>query len=328
MKVIPVAVVGGGPCGLGVGVAARLASLDCVIFDKSSAVSAITNYPTHMTFFSTSEKLELGGVPFTSVADKPTRREALKYYHRIISHFQLEVRQYEKVESVRRAGDHFVLDTLRHDGAAAQYTAANLVIATGYLDTPCLLGVPGEDLPHVTHYYREGSPYFAQDCLVIGAGNSAVDAALDLYRWGARVTLVHFADVLDSGVKPWILPDIVNRIKEGAIAVRWRSRVTAIKPGSVVIETPDGVEELSNDWVFAMTGYKPDPHLLRSLDVEINSDTGIPCYDPATMQTNQPGVYVAGVIAAGFNANKIFIENGREHGPRIVADILGSRSGG
>jgi thioredoxin reductase (NADPH) len=321
MKDIPIAVVGGGPCGIGVGVAARLADLDCVIFEKSSVVSAITNYPTHMTFFSTAEKLELGGVPFTSIGDKPTRREALKYYQRIVSHFRLDLHQYERVDTVHRSGTGFVLNTVRHDGTPAEYRAANVVIATGYLDTPCLLGISGEHLPKVTHYYREGSPYFAQDCVVIGAGNSAVDAALDLYRWGARVTLVHFADVLDPGVKPWILPDIMNRIKDNSIAVRWKSRVLEIRPASVLIASASGLEELKNDWVFAMTGYRPDPRLLRSLGVEISVETGIPCYDPATMQTNQPGVYVAGVIAAGFNANKIFIENGREHGGSIVRAV-------
>ena len=318
MKQIPIAVVGGGPCGIGVGVAARQANVEAVIFDKSCVVSAITNYPTHMTFFSTAEKLELGGVPFTSIGDKPTRREALKYYQRITTHFQLDVHQYECVETVERTEAGFTLETARHDGTCARYNAANVVIATGYLDTPCLLGIPGEELPKVTHYYREGSTYFEQDCIVIGAGNSAVDAALDLYRWGARVTLVHFANVLDTGVKPWILPDIVNRIKDNSIQVRWNSRVREIRPGSVVIESAAGVEELPNDWVFAMTGYRPDPRLLRSLGVEISPETGIPCYDPATMQTNQPGVYIAGVIAAGFNANKIFIENGRDHGPLIV----------
>ncbi len=323
LMMYPLAVVGGGPCGIGVGVAARLAGLECVLFDKSSVVSAITHYPTHMTFFSTAEKLELGGVPFTSIGDKPTRREAIRYYQRITTHFQLDLHQYESVESVRRLGSGFALATLKRDGSRAHYEASNVAIATGYLDTPCLLNIPGEDLPKVTHYYREGSPYFAQDCVVIGAGNSAVDAALDLYKWGARVTLVHFADALDAGVKPWILPDIVNRIKDGVIAVRWNSRVSEIRPGSVLIESKDGVEELRNDWVFAMTGYKPDPRLLRSLGVDISAETGIPCYDPATMRTNQDGVYIAGVIAAGFNANKIFIENGREHGPRIVQDILG-----
>ena len=323
IREIPIAVVGAGPCGLGVGVAAHAAGIDCVIFDKSCVVSAITNYPTHMTFFSTAEKLELGGVPFTSVGDKPTRREALKYYQRIVTHFNLDVRQYEAVESIQREGDGFVLNTATKDGRSGCYAARIVVVATGYLDTPCVLGIPGEELSNVTHYYREGSPYFAQRCMVIGAGNSAVDAALDLYRWGAHVTLVHFADTLDAGVKPWILPDIVNRIKDGSIGVRWNARVSQIKKGSVLIESAGRVEEVPNDWVFAMTGYRPDPRLLRELGVQIDAATGIPCHDPATMSTNQPGVYIAGVIAAGFNANKIFIENGREHGPVIVKDALG-----
>jgi thioredoxin reductase (NADPH) len=321
----PLAVIGAGPCGLGVGVAARLAGLPCTIFDQSCVVSAIANYPTHMTFFSTAEKLELGGVPFTSIAEKPTRREALKYYQRIVRHFQLDVRQYERVDAVERVGEGFGLLTTKKDGTEASYQAANLVVATGYLDTPCLLGIPGEDLANVSHYYREGSPYFDQRCVVIGAGNSAVDAALDLYRWGAHVTLVHFADALDPGVKPWILPDIVGRLKNNEIAVRWKSRITEIRQSSVLVESIDtgGVEELQNDWVFAMTGYRPDPRLLRSLGVEIDPQSGIPCYEPSSMQTNQSGVYIAGVIAAGLNANKIFIENGREHGPKIVAGVLG-----
>ena len=318
----PLAVVGAGPCGLGVGVAARQAGVDCILFDKSSVVSAIANYPTHMTFFSTAERLELGGVPFTSINDKPNRREAIKYYHRIVRLFDLQVRQYEEVIAVEKMADGFLLKTVCRNGKQGRYSADNITIATGYLDTPCLLNIPGENLDKVTHYYREGAQYFDQDCMVIGAGNSAVDAALDLYRWGARTTLVHFADALDPGVKPWILPDIVNRIKEGSIAARWKSRVIEIREDCVMVERADGiVEEVKNDWVFAMTGYKPDPRLLRSLGVEINDQTGIPCYDPATMETNQPGVYIAGVIAAGHNANKIFIENGREHGPAIVRNL-------
>ncbi len=320
----PLVVVGAGPCGLGVGVAARLAGVDCVLLDQSSVVSAITSFPTHMTFFSTPERLELGGVPFTTVADKPTRREALKYYHRIVRHFSLDVRQYHTVEAVERAGAGFQVQVRLRDAERRTYAAANVVIATGYLDTPCLLNVPGEGLSKVSHYYREGSPYFDQDCVVIGAGNSGVDVALDLHRWGARVTLVHFADGLDPGVKPWILPDMIGRIKEQAISVRFRARVIEIRERSVLIQSEDtgAVEELRNDWVFAMTGYRPDPRLLRSLGVEIDEQTGIPCYDPATMQTNQPGVFIAGVIAAGLNANKIFIENGREHGGLIVQTVL------
>ena len=320
----PLLVVGAGPCGLGVGVAARQAGLSCVLLEQASVVSAITNYPTHMTFFSTAERLELGGVPFTTVADKPTRREALKYYQRIVRHFQLDVRAYERVQSIERTPAGFRVLTERKTGQINIHLARNVVVATGYLNTPCLMNVPGEELDKVTHYYREGSPFFEQDCLVVGGGNSAVDAALDLYRWGARVTLVHFAETLDPGVKPWILPDISGRIRNEEIRARFRTRVVAIQPDRVLLRSEESgaLEEIANDWVFAMTGYRPDPTLLASLGVEIDTQTGIPCFDAATMQTPQRGVYIAGVIAAGFNANKIFIENGREHGPKIVNSVL------
>ncbi|HET9440386.1 MAG TPA: YpdA family putative bacillithiol disulfide reductase, partial [Longimicrobiales bacterium] len=280
-------------------------------------------YPTHMTFFSTAEKLELGAVPFISQSDKPNRREALRYYQRIARDFDLDIRQYEEVERIERDGD-FEIHTRRKDGSRHSYHARNGAIATGYLDTPVLMNIPGEELPHVRHYYKEGHPYFDQDCVVIGAGNSAVDVALDLYRWGARPTLVHFADVLDPGVKPWILPDIMNRIKNGEIPVRWRSRVVEIRPTSVIIQSEDSGArtELPADFVFAMTGFRPDPRLLRSLGAHVDAQTGIPTHDPTTMQTNVPGVFIAGVIAAGLNANKIFIENGREHGPKIVSAVL------
>lgn len=319
---IEIAVVGAGPCGLGVGVAARAVGVSCRLFDKANVASAISRYPTHMTFFSTAEKLELGAVPFISQGDKPNRREALRYYQRVVRYFDLDVRQYEAVSAVAGQAGSFVIDTVRKDGRAFNYHARNIVIATGYLDTPCLLGIPGEALPHVTHYYAEGSPYFDLDCVVIGAGNSGVDVALDLYRWGARVTLVHFADVLDPGVKPWILPDISNRLKNGEITARWNTRVAEIKPSSVVLESDGKRDEIAADFVFAMTGYRPDPTLLLSLGVDFDAATGIPAHDPATMRTNVPGVFIAGVLAAGYDANKIFIENGREHGPRIVQAVL------
>jgi thioredoxin reductase (NADPH) len=306
---------------LGVGVAARAAGASCRLFEKANVVSAISRYPTHMTFFSTSEKLELGAVPFISQGDKPNRREALRYYQRIVRHFDLDVRQYEAVSAVSGQIGDFLVDTVRKDGQVFSYHARNIVIATGYLDSPCLLDIPGENLPHVTHYYAEGSPYFDQDCIVIGAGNSGVDVALDLHRWGARVTLVHFADVLDAGVKPWILPDISNRLKNGEITARWHTRVAEIKPSSVVLESDGKRDEIAADFVFAMTGYRPDPTLLMSLGVAIDLETGIPSHDAITMQTNVPGVFIAGVLAAGYNANKIFIENGREHGPRIAEAI-------
>lgn len=318
---IDLAVVGAGPCGLGVGVAAKLGGVSCVLFDKASVVSAITRYPTHMTFFSTAEKLELGNVPFISQGEKPNRREALRYYQRIVKQFELDVHQWEGVTGIAGSVGDFTIDTLRKDGATRQYHARNVVIATGYLDTPVLLGVPGEDQEHVTHYYKEGSAYFDQDCVVIGGGNSAVDAALDLYRWGARVTLVHVFDALDQGVKPWILPDIANRIKAGEIQARWRTKVLEIRPATMVLDSDGKSDEIAADFVFAMTGYRPDPTLLLSLGATVDSETGIPAHDPETMQTTVPGVFIAGVLAAGLNANKIFIENGREHGPRIVQRI-------
>jgi thioredoxin reductase (NADPH) len=323
MNILDIAVVGAGPCGLGVGVAAQAQNVSCILFEKASVVSAISRYPTHMTFFSTAEKLELGGVPFIAQSDKPNRREALRYYQRIVRTFSLDVRQYEEVIRID-AGDVFTIHTRRKDGTEHTYQARNIVIATGYLDTPVLMNIPGETLPHVKHYYKEGNPYFDQNCVVIGAGNSAVDVALDLYRWGARPTLVHFADTLDPGVKPWILPDIMNRIKTGEIPVRWKSRVVEIHPDHVVLKSEDTgvVTRLATDFVFAMTGFRPDPRLLRSLGAEVEAQSGIPTHDPTTMQTNVHGVYIAGVIAAGLNANKIFIENGREHGPKIVSAVL------
>ncbi len=328
MNTFDIAVVGAGPCGIGVGVAAKAGNASCVLFDKASVVSAIARYPTHMTFFSTAEKLELGGVPFIAQGDKPNRREALRYYQRIVRSFDLDVRQYEEVERIERDVD-FHIHTRRKDGSPRSYHARNVVIATGYLDTPVLMDIPGEELSHVRHYYKEGHPYFDQDCIVIGAGNSAVDVALDLLRWGARPTLVHFADALDPGVKPWILPDVMNRIKSGEIPVRWKSRVIEVRANSVIIQSDGSGErlEVAADFVFAMTGFRPDPRLLLSLGAIVDPLTGIPAHDPTTMQTSVPGVYIAGVIAAGLNANKIFIENGREHGPKIVSAVkVGTKS--
>jgi thioredoxin reductase (NADPH) len=319
---VEVAVIGAGPCGLSVGVAAREAGLSCVHFDKGCLTSTIERYPTLMTFFSTAEKVELGGLPFITPTDKPTRLDALKYYRRVASHFELGVRQYEEVVGVSGSAGAFTLRVRRSDGEEYDVEAANVVVATGYFDNPNLLGVPGEELPKVFHYYREAHPFWNQDCIVIGAGNSAVDVALDLYRTGARVTLVHFLDTLDAGVKPWVLPDITNRLKAGDIAARWRTHVLEIKPRSVVLKPEGGPsEEVANDWVFAMTGYRPDTHLLDALGVTIDERTGIPTHDRDTMRTNVPGVYLAGVIAAGRDANKIFIENGREHGGRIVRGV-------
>jgi thioredoxin reductase (NADPH) len=297
--------------------------VSCLLIDKGCVAASIARYPTFMTFFSTAERLEIGGVPFIAAGEKPTRREALRYYQRLVRHFGIEVRQYEDVTAAERAQHGFTVTSHVDDGAMHVRAARNVVVATGYFDHPNLLGVPGEDLPKVQHNYREGQAFFQQDVAIVGGGNSAVDAALELARWDARVTLVHFGPDLDPNIKPWVRPDIEARIRAGAIAVRWRSRVEEIRAGSIVIRNDDtgALEELRNDFVLAMTGYTPDPHLLRALGVGIAADTGIPHHDPLTMETDVPGVFIAGVIAAGNDANKVFIENGRDHGEKIVGRL-------
>jgi thioredoxin reductase (NADPH) len=320
---IAVAVVGAGPCGLGVGIAARRTGISCQLFEKGCVAASISGYPTFMTFFSTADRLEIGGVPFIVAGDKPTRREALRYFQRLVALFELDVRQYEEVTRVTRIDGGFLLRTRRTDGSVRESSAANVVVATGYFDAPNLLNVPGEDLPKVAHSYREGHPYFDQDCVIVGGGNSAVDAALELHRWGARVTIVHFAESLDPNVKPWVRPEIEARLREGGIAARFGTRIVEIRPDSVRLRhEAEGREELlRNDWVLTMTGYTPRGELLHSLGVSFDVATGIPRHDPTTMETNVPGVFIAGVLAAGNDANKVFIENGRDHGARIIGRL-------
>ena len=318
-----IVVIGAGPCGLAVGAAARAAGLSCVLLDKGPVVSSIERYPIDMTFFSTADHLEIRGVPFITDSDKPTRSQALNYYRRIVEHFDLDVRQYEEVTRVERLDGEFSVHTRRADGTESGYRASNLVIATGYFDTPNLLEVEGEDLPKVTHYFREPHRYFDQDVLVVGGGNSAVEAALTTWRAGARVTMVHLLDDFDRGVKPWVLPDIQNRVDSGDIGVEWGSRVLAIEPDRVKIgSVSDGGERwIPNDFVLAMTGFRPDPRFLRALGAQIDSTTGVPVHDSATMETTVPELFIAGVLAAGFDANRIFIQNGREHGDLIVDSL-------
>jgi thioredoxin reductase (NADPH) len=317
-------VVGAGPCGIAVGAAAKEAGVSCVLFDKGCITSSLVGYPYYMTFFSTAVMLEVGGVPFTIPDAKPTRREALAYYRRVVERWELDVRQYEEVVRVSGAEGAYEIVSRAADGSEATHRAAAAVIATGGFHEPNWLGVPGEELPKVRHHYREPYPYFDSDVLVVGAGNSAVEAALELYRNGVRVSMVHFLDRIDSGVKPWVVPDITNRLQKGEIPVHWRHRVAEIRPRSVLLRAEEGGHEteIANDFVIAMTGWRADHEPLRALGVDIDEATGIPAHDPATMQTNVPGLYIAGVIAAGHDANKIFIENGREHGGRIVAHRL------
>jgi thioredoxin reductase (NADPH) len=317
-------VVGAGPCGIAVGAAARKAGLSCILFDKGCVTSSLVDYPYYMTFFSTAVMLEVGGVPFTIPDSKPTRREALAYYRKVVEHWDIDVRQYEEVVRIEGDEGDFTLQTRRTDGSETVYAAAAVVVATGGFQAPNLLDVPGEELAKVHHYYHEPYPYYDQDVLVVGGGNSAVESALEMFRNGSRVTLVHFLEKIDRGVKPWVVPDITNRLDKGEIPVYWRHRVVEVKPGSVLLRSEEGgtESEIDNDFVIAMTGWRSDHSQLSALGVEIDEETGIPSHDKSTMRTNVPGLYIAGVIAAGHNANKIFIENGREHGGLIAADRL------
>ena len=316
-------VIGGGPCGLAAAISAQQAGLSAVVIEAESVVSTIAHYPTYVRFFSTAEKLSLGGLPFIIATEKPTRRDALAYYRAVVKHFGVRLRQYERVNSIERNGDGFLVRSTLRSGERKETKAKAVVVATGYFGSPNYLRVPGENLPLVSHVYREGHEAFDQDVVVVGGGNSAAEAALDLWRSGARVTLVHFGPTFDKKIKPWVLPDFVNRMKEGSIAARWDSRVTRIESDAVVIEGSDGEERLPATFVYVMTGFAPNVDLLREVGVPIDEQTGIPSHDPATLETAVPGIFIAGVVVAGYDANKVFIENGRYHGDKIVARILG-----
>lgn len=316
-------VIGGGPCGLAAAISAQQAGLSAVVIEAESVVSTIAHYPTYVRFFSTAEKLSLGGLPFIIATEKPTRRDALAYYRAVVKHFGVRLRQYERVNSIEKSGGEFLVRSTLRSGERKETKAKAVVVATGYFGSPNYLRVPGENLPLVSHVYREGHEAFDQDVVVVGGGNSAAEAALDLWRSGARVTLVHFGPTFDKKIKPWVLPDFVNRMKEGSIAARWDSRVTRIESDAVVIEGLNGEERLPATFVYVMTGFAPNVDLLREVGVPIDEQTGIPSHDPATLETAVPGIFIAGVVVAGYDANKVFIENGRYHGDKIVARILG-----
>lgn len=320
---VDLAIVGAGPCGIAAGAAAARAGVGAVLFDRGCITSSLLGYPHYMTFFSTAERLEVGGVPFTIPEPRPTRRQALAYYRHVVRHHGLDVRQYEEVVEVSGGNGEFRLRTRRASGEEGELRARAVVVATGSFYAPNRLRVPGEDLPKVLHYYREPYPFHDQDVLVVGAGNSAVEAALELFRNGARVTMVHFLEWIDPGVKPWVVPDIRNRVEKGEVGVYWRHRVAEVRPASVVLRSEESGRdvEIANDWVLAMTGWRADHGLLHALGVSIDAESGVPSHDPRTMETDVPGVYIAGVLAAGHDANKIFIENGREHGGLIVQGL-------
>lgn len=323
-------IVGAGPCGLACAAAADRAGLDYLVLEKACLVHTVYRFPTNLVFFSTPDLLSIGGVPFLTAGEKPTRAEALQYYRGVAAGLGLRVRLYEEAVSVRRRDGGFTVVSrpARWPELRNEWSARALVLATGYFDNPNLLGVPGEDLPHVSHYYTEGHPYYGLDVVVVGGNNSAVEAAMELYRCGARVTLVHRGDGLGAKVKPWVRPVAESHIQKGHVRALFRSRVLAVEPGRVLVERGGAagaageVLTLPADFVFLLTGFRPDHRLLLEAGGEVDPATGVPRHDPDSMETTVPGLYLAGVYAAGFDANKIFIENGRLHGERIVGHLL------
>lgn len=310
-------IVGAGPIGLACGIEAERKGLSYVIADKGCLVNSLYNYPYNMTFFSTSDRLEIGDVPFVSHGNKPNRSESLEYYRRVASSWKLNLRLYEKVLKVEKESGGFSIKTDRD-----KYKARALVIATGFYDLPYLLHVHGEKLPKVKHYYDEPHPYFDQNIVVVGAANSAVDVALETYRKGARVTMVLRESEISPRVKYWVKPDIENRIKEGSIKAYFSSSITEIRERELDLVTPEGQLTIPNDFVLAMTGYQPDFAFLKSLGIELNKNAiKSPVYDLDTHETNQENIYLAGVICGGLQTNKWFIENSRDHAVKIFETL-------
>lgn len=316
-----VIVIGAGPTGLACAIEVQRAGFKVITIDKGCVVNSIYNYPANMSFFTTPELLEIGDIPFSTSRQKPTREEALEYYRKVAEHYHLDIRQYEWVKTVNGGDNGFHITTTDRLQRIFDYEARKVIVSTGYYDMANMMKIPGEDMSKVFHYYREPHPFFDTDVMVIGGKNSAAISALDLWRHGARVTLVHRGPKMHTHVKYWILPDIENRIKNREIAAYFNTCVKAIEAGHVLLETPEGEIRLPNDFVFAMTGYHPDYDFLRSMGIELSSDQCRPVCDPQTLESNVPGIYVAGVIVAGSRTNEIFIENGRFHGQQIAADL-------
>ena len=321
MNRFDVVVVGAGPTGLACGIELQQRGLRAVLFDKGCVVNSIYHYPTHMVFFTTPELLEIGGLPMTSIREKPTRTEALKYYRRVAEHYRLNIHQYERVEGILGEDNAFEVHTLDRDRGAHVYSARKVVLATGYYDRPNRLNVPGDTLEKAMYYYKEPHPYYDMDVAVVGGKNSAAIAALELHWTGARVTLIHRGEGLSEHVKYWIKPNLENRIRSGEIKAYFRSTVLEIQPGSILADTPQGELRLKNDFVFAMIGYHPDIEFLAAHGIVFGPETQRPRVNPETLESERKGIYLAGVIVAGMHTNEIFIENGRLHG-KLIAEAI------
>jgi thioredoxin reductase (NADPH) len=318
-------VVGAGPTGLACAIEIQQRGMSVILIEKGCLVNSLFHYPPNMTFFTTPELLEIGNLPMTAIREKPTRNEALKYYRRVTQHYRLDVRQYERVERIEGEDGDFHVITRQRWNRTGRHCARKVVLATGYYDLPNRMNIPGEDLAKVLHYYHEPHPYYDADVAVIGGKNSAAISALELYRSGARVTLIHREPRLSDSIKYWIKPDIENRLKSGEITGWLSSSVEEITPDCIRVRTPEGEKWLKNDFVFAMTGYHPDIEFLRETGIEFEPATQRPRTNPETLESDRPGVYLAGVLVAGMHTNEIFIENGRFHGGLIARDLAARR---
>ena len=316
-----VLVIGAGPTGMACAIEAQRAGFTTAMVDKGCLVNSLFHYPANMVFFTTPELLEIGDIPFTTANQKPNRSEALEYYRNVAQHYRLDVRQYQRVTSVSGYDGAFKVGVQDLHNHEHEYTARKIVAATGYYDRPNYMNIPGEDLPKVMHYYKDPHPYFDMDVLIVGAKNSASIAALELWRRGSRVTMVHRGPEIHRNVKYWIKPDIENRIKNGEVTAHFNSCVLEIRQNSARIKTPEGEHEIKNDFVFALTGYHPDYEFLESLGIELTRPEMRPVCDPRTFESNVPGIYVAGCVVSGSKTSEIFIENGRFHGRQIADDL-------
>lgn len=318
MEKYDVIIIGAGPIGLRCGIEAETRGMNYLIIEKGCLVNSLYNYPTNMTFFSTSERLEIGEVPFVSHGDKPTRRESLEYFRRVKDSWKLNVNTYETVKKISGRINNFNITTDK-----GSYSGNNAIIATGFYDKPNLMNITGEDLPKVHHYFKEAHPYAYHKLIIVGAGNSAVDVALETFRRGSDVTMVVRENKLKDSVKYWVKPDIENRIKEGAIKAYFNSEISEIKENEVEIKTPEGKVTVENDFVFAMTGYKPDFNFLENAGIDLSNDNArTPMFDEATFETNRKGIYLAGVVCGGMETGKWFIENSRDHAVNIFDNII------
>ncbi|WP_316801748.1 YpdA family putative bacillithiol disulfide reductase [Pedobacter nototheniae] len=312
-----VLIIGAGPIGMACAIEAQKAGLTYVIVEKGALVNSLYNYPVFMTFFSTSQKLEIGGVPFVTISPKPNRNEAVEYYRRVAEKFNLNINLFERVNAVKK-NDAGIFEV---STSKINYTAGHVIVSTGFYDVPLLMNIPGEDLPKVTHYYKDPHLYAFQNVVVVGANNSGVDAALETFRKGANVTMIVRSGELGPHVKYWVRPDIQNRIKEGEVTAHFNSSLLEIREGEVDIETPEGIQTIKNDFVIAMTGYQPDFDMLRKFGIDLPQNL-CPVYNEETMETNVKGLYLAGVVCGGMDTHKLFIENSRVHAEMIVGDIV------